>query len=344
MRGFIDKERFDYLIPLPTRQRRKLTEVLEHTLAAFDKDIRPDEVGSLVQANRSGELVHGKDYVVEAMLEVDGKMFCSVAVKGEPHRAAERPAYLRIKVCSAKRQAATRYTVPIQFILRGNSVRLDGKYMLYAHYFSIDNAPPKCYVGITRRHWVTRYFEHVDSSERGARTLFHRIMRDYAGRISNMTHELIRVGLSEEEAFASEEEAFASEEGLVDRCSLMPKGYNMIPGGRRGLAVLYQHGFLDQQNANSEEREDALTAYADSMAFSRAGTPNAALAAYWADDAFAQRMICSQERRLTVDQVRSIRRLLAGGHSAQAIFTQIGGNDVDQIRRVIDGRTYVRVR
>ena len=88
----------------------------------------------------------------------------------------------------------------------------------------------------------------------------------------------------------------------------------------------------------------ALTAYADSMAFSRAGTPNAALAAYWADDAFAQRMICSQERRLTVDQVRSIRRLLAGGHSAQAIFTQIGGNDVDQIRRVIDGRTYVRVR
>jgi hypothetical protein len=337
MRGFLDKERFDYLIPLPTRLRRKLAEVLEHTLAGFDKDVRPGEVSSLVQANRSGELVHGKDYALEAMLEVDGKKFCSVAVKGEPHRAAERPAYLRIKVYSAEWQAATHYTIPIQFILRGNNARLHGKYMLYAHYFSIDNAAPKCYVGITRRHWVTRYLEHVDISKRGARTLFHRIMRDYAGRISNMTHELIRVGMSEEEAFASEEE-------LVDRCSLMPKGYNMIPGGRKGLAVLYQHGFLDQQNADPEAREDALTAYADSMASSRAGTPNAALAAYWADDAFAQRMICSQERRLTADQVRNIRRLHANGHSAEVIFAQIGGNDVGQILRVMDGRTYARVR
>ena len=52
MRGFIDKERFDYLIPLPTRQRRKLAEVLEHTLAAFDKDVRPDEVCNRIRTYR----------------------------------------------------------------------------------------------------------------------------------------------------------------------------------------------------------------------------------------------------------------------------------------------------
>lgn len=337
MSGFLDKERFDYLIPLPARHRRRLAGVLEHALVRLDKDVLSGEIGSLVIANQNGELVQGKDYVLEAMLEIDGKKLCSVAVKREPHRATERPAYLRIKVYSAEWQAATHYTIPIQFVLRGNKEQLEGKYMLYAHYFSIDNAAPKCYVGITRRHWVTRYLEHVDSSERDSQTLFHRIMRDYTGRISNMTHELIRVGLNEEEAYMGEEE-------LVDRCSLMPKGYNMIPGGRKGLAVLYQHGFLDKQNAHPEEREAGLTAYADSLASSRVGMPNAALADYWTDDAFAERMICSQERRLNVDQVRNIRRLHADGHSAEGIFSQIGGNDVGQIRRVIDGRTYVRVR
>lgn len=62
----------------------------------------------------------------------------------------------------------------------------------------------------------------------------------------------------------------------------------------------------------------------------------------WKDDAWAVAQICGREGRLSVEQVRAIREL-ALNHAADLIAERIGARNKEQVQRVINGETYVRV-
>lgn len=60
------------------------------------------------------------------------------------------------------------------------------------------------------------------------------------------------------------------------------------------------------------------------------------------DNDWAIAQICCRDDRLSVDQVRAIREL-AKQFSAEEISIRIGAKDVNQVNRVIYGKTYSRI-
>jgi hypothetical protein len=136
------------------------------------------------------------------------------------------------------------------------------------------------------------------------------------------------------------------EEYLVDKYSLAskhPKGLNMIPGGREGIRFLHQLvGTREENFVDTEDREVALNAFR--AKHPQAGVPNPGVAAAWDDPAYAEAVICGRENRLSADQVRRIRYLAAVGHNLESIKVAIGAVNDGQIKRVIAGRTYSRIK
>jgi hypothetical protein len=74
----------------------------------------------------------------------------------------------------------------------------------------------------------------------------------------------------------------------------------------------------------------------------RKGLPAPWVAEKWKDPEWAVAQICGREDCLSVDQVRAIREL-AKGHPVEEISSRIGARNVEQVRRVLDGKTYTRV-
>jgi hypothetical protein len=57
------------------------------------------------------------------------------------------------------------------------------------------------------------------------------------------------------------EAAMAWEELYVDKWSLAPKGFNMIPGGFKGLRFLHKHRITDRVGITLKERDRAIVEY-----------------------------------------------------------------------------------
>ncbi len=142
----------------------------------------------------------------------------------------------------------------------------------------------------------------------------------------------------------NEEEAMTVEERLVGKYSFGHSlGLNMIPGGKAGVAYLHRLNVLpaDRPVIVDEDREKLLEAYLEEHP--RKGLPNPLLAEHWKDDTYASRIICGGERRLSVEQVRRIRIASEEGLTDVAICKEIGAQNVDQVRRVLTGKTYTRI-
>lgn len=212
-------------------------------------------------------------------------------------------------------------------------------FVLYQHIFGNGASYPVdgyFYVGVTTRSWQNRWSEHKRQIETGSPLLFHRKFREEmgAGRITYVHHKVM--GITDDV-----EVLYNTEEYLVRAHWQDERRLNMIPGGKSGLKYLREHGLLAPRMVPTpDERDVLLEKWLRENP--RRGLPAPWVSERWKDDEWAVAQICGRDGRLSVDQVRGIRRL-ADGHSAEVIADRIGALNKEQVQRVIDGETYTRV-
>lgn len=244
-----------------------------------------------------------------------------------PGESFDCSGWLIIKCQSLLNQKA-QIEIPLNHIFRCYP-NIQGRHCLYAHAFQTD--VPLAYVGITKRRWFDRYSQHVSSSRSGSRLLFHSGLRDHSDKL--ILHKVLFAELSSDDAMELEEE-------FVSSIGLYPLGLNMIPGGKAGFEYLGRLGALAR---SAEERDEIVEQLSSRVSFK--GRPNPLCAALWeSDPGYAERVICGHSGRLTVEQVRKIRQIAGMGKTINAISTLVNASSVRQVKNVLDGRTYSRVR
>ncbi len=230
---------------------------------------------------------------------------------------------------------------PVQIVMKGFTFTPDCHYG-YSHSIVLldENHKPKdgsqhYYIGITKRNWLQRMSEHFREIEKGSNKTFHKAWREYAGKSDVMlSSELITLNHTYKEIMDWEE--WAVDEQMEAGSSL-----NMIPGGFKGLKFLHKHRVIDKENISLEEREKAIETYQRQNP--RLGVPNLIISELWKDEDYAQKVICGHEGRLSVDQVRKIRELDSLSMPVEKIAELVNANSVEQVSRVLSGKTYSRI-
>jgi hypothetical protein len=232
-------------------------------------------------------------------------------------------------------------SVPLQPLMEGYGDVTEG-HQGYSHSIAfLDSAgsfiDQVYYIGVTSRNWLARMEEHMAEIRGGSNKRFHAAWRAYAGDSSVLLNsELIVLNHSFQGIMDWEEEQ-------VDAHMSAGKSLNMIPGGFKGLRFLHQHKVTDRADISWEERDRAIAEYV-SRAGVKAGVPNLFLAELWRDDAFYLKVLAGRTDVLTPGQVLAIRDLAAKGQKPQQIFKAVGARNVEQVKRVLDGKTYRRIR
>lgn len=192
------------------------------------------------------------------------------------------------------------------------------------------------YIGITSRNWLERMEEHFREMRSGSNKRFHAAWRTYAGNSRVMLcSELIVLNHSFDGIMDWEEEQ-------VDLLMAERKALNMIPGGRKGLRFLHEHRLTTSANISLEERENAINEYVRRGGI-RAGVPNLFLAKLWRDEEFYLKVLAGRDDVLTPAQVISIRKLAAEGKDERFICEIVEARNIDQVKRVLAGKTYKRI-
>lgn len=241
--------------------------------------------------------------------------------------------------------------VPLQFILKGWGDASRG-HQCYIHVISHNvnlvnsyndlrerwknDSDDYYYVGITGRNWLVRLSEHIGEMHRGSRKRFHTAWRESLGltgvyfisalRDINMTYE----------------DAMNWEEDNVDKIAYGPNGLNMIPGGFKGLQYLHTLRIIDRMDISLEERDVAIADYVRRNP--RKGIPNPFIAELWKDDEFYLKVIEAREKSLSPEQVKRIRELAGVGIPVTEIARQVCALNELQVKNVLAGRTYVRIK
>ena len=96
-----------------------------------------------------------------------------------------------------------------------------------------------------------------------------------------------------------------------------------------------------------EEREAAITAFAEAeyvqRGGGRAGVPNLLLSRLWLDDEFYLKVLAGRSDVLSPGQVVAIRQMAAEGKTEAEIAASVEARNVDQVKRVLAGKTYKRI-
>lgn len=241
--------------------------------------------------------------------------------------------------------------VPLQFLLKGWGDANSG-HQCYVHTISHNLGQVKSfedwrarfeadsdeyyYVGITGRNWLTRFSEHMGEIRRGSRRDFYDAWRESLGMSDvQFVSSLMDINLTYEDAMNWEET-------YVDRIAYGPNGLNMIPGGFQGLKHLHKLGIIARQNISLEERDRAVAEFLRQNP--RKGIPNPYMAELWKDDNYYLRVNEANPKRLSGEQVRRIRELAVEGKSIEEIAEEVGALNEMQVKNVVAGRTYGRVR
>lgn len=232
-------------------------------------------------------------------------------------------------------------SVPLQALMVGYGDVAEG-HQGYAH--SITFMDPAggvldqvYYIGVTSRNWLIRMEEHLAEIRGGSNKRFHAAWRAYAGDATVMLgSELIALNHTFQGIMAWEEEQ-------VDAMMAAKKSLNMIPGGFKGMRLLHQHRLTDGVEISLEERDKAIAEYVRRVGV-RAGVPNLFLAELWRDDEFYLKVLAGRSDVLTPGQVLAIRDLAAKGRTAQQIVEVVGARNVEQVQRVLQGKTYKRIQ
>jgi hypothetical protein len=241
--------------------------------------------------------------------------------------------------------------LPLQFLLKGWGDANDG-YQCYVHVIkeNIDrdmeinlNTPPRnlsnnefYYAGITGRNWLKRFDEHLSDMRRGSRKWFHTKLRDSFG-INNVLYVSSLIDINHEK-----DDAMKWEEVAVDKWASDEYGLNMIPGGYKGLRFLHEHRITNRVDISLEDRDKAIAEYIRRNP--RKGIPNPLIAELWEDDEYYQRINEAHPKRLSADQVRQIRKLAKDEISIKQIAMTVKAIDERQVKDVIEGITYKRIK
>jgi hypothetical protein len=229
---------------------------------------------------------------------------------------------------------------PLQALMVGWGDVAEG-YQGYAHSISFFDGQGRhleewVYIGVTSRNWLERMEEHLQEIRSGSNKRFHAAWRNYAGNSRVVLgSELIVLNHSFDGIMAWEEEQ-------VDVHMAGGSSLNMIPGGFKGLRFLHEHKVTASANISLEERECAILKYVQ-----REGTqprvPNLLLAKLWRDDGFYLKVLAGRDDVLTPSQVVAIRQLAAEGKDKRLICEVVAACNIDQVKRVLAGKTYKRV-
>lgn len=232
-------------------------------------------------------------------------------------------------------------SVPLQVLMTGYGDVSQG-HQGYAHSISFNDPAGGIlnqvyYVGITSRNWLVRMEEHLAEVRGGSNKRFHAAWRAHTGNAEVVLgSELVVLN-------HSYEGIMAWEEMMVDAQMAAGKSLNMIFGGFKGLRFLHEHRLTDQVNVSFEERDKAIAEYVRRVGV-RGGVPNLFLAELWRDDDFYLKVLGGRSDVLTPRQVLNIRELSTLGRTTQQILESVGARNVKQVQRVLDGKTYTRVR
>lgn len=213
-------------------------------------------------------------------------------------------------------------------------------YVLYQHIFGQGNSYPNdgyFYVGVTTRSWQKRWSEHKRAIRGGSPLLFHKKFREEeaTGRLTYVHHKVMAITDNIEQLYGAEE--FLVEGHWQDKRRL-----NMIPGGKSGLRYLRENGLLHKSVIPlPDERDRIVSKWLKDHP--RKGLPAPWVSEKWRDNDWAVAQICGRDGRLSVEQVQAIRKL-AKEYSAEEIAARIGARNVTQVKRVLEGKTYVRVK
>jgi hypothetical protein len=192
------------------------------------------------------------------------------------------------------------------------------------------------YIGITSRNWLERMEEHVQEMRSGSNKRFHAAWRTYAGDSRVMLgSELVIINHSFDGVMDWEEEQ-------VDIHMAGGTSLNMIPGGHKGLRFLHEHRVTTSDNISLEDRDNAISEYVRRVGI-RAGVPNLLLAKLWRDDEFYLKVLAGRTDVLTPGQVVAIRQLAAEGKDEHLICETVRARNVEQVKRVLAGKTYKRI-
>ena len=340
---------------LPQGHGLSLAQRLEECLRGInDKDGRlRGSIDHLIKQNeKTRSLSRGSKRLIQSPVEV--AQASDVASRLINTRAIERPdsAPAKLHTILAYEDGMTWKTiVPLQFLLKGWGDANSG-HQCYVHTISHNlsrvqsfedwrarvqaDSDDYYYVGITGRNWLLRLSEHIGDMRRGSRKRFHEAWRDSLGmRDVQFISALIDINLTFEDAMNWEEQN-------VDRVAYGPNGLNMIPGGFKGLRFLHEHRITDRERISLEERDRAIAKYLRQNP--RKGIPNPFMAELWKDDEYYLKVIEARPKTLLGDQVRLIRRLAAEGKSIEKIAEEVGALNETQVKNVIAGRTYRRIR
>lgn len=137
------------------------------------------------------------------------------------------------------------------------------------------------------------------------------------------------------------DEAMQVEERLVER-TLHPAGLNMIPGGYAGLRLLHKLGFLRRAKATVEERDFAVARYLQQLP--RQQNPAPWISDRWQSDEYYERVILSRSNTLSKDQVQKIRKFGNDWKFSLEVIAQLSGANERQVRYVLSGIYYSRVK
>lgn len=231
-------------------------------------------------------------------------------------------------------------SVPLQALMAGYGDVNEG-HQGYAHTIAFLDAAGSpieewFYLGVSSRNWLVRMEEHMREIRSGSGKRFHAAWRAYAGDSRVMLNsELIVLNHS----FAG---IMGWEEQQVDAHMAAGNSLNMIPGGFKGMRFLHEHRVTRRARMSLDERDKAIEAYVRREGI-RPSLPNPFLARLWEDDAFYLKVLAGRSDVLVPAQVLEIRRLSAGGTDEAAIAVAVGARNVEQVRRVLAGKTYRRV-
>lgn len=249
-------------------------------------------------------------------------------------------------------------SVPLQCVIKNWGDASKG-HMIYEHDISpMDHSRDQLgdqfksarYIGLTSRNWQTRYREHQRDALTGSELLFHTTLASVfpEGGVSQVgmgAFEVVRRGLcltSElEYVNLSYEEAMEVEENLVER-TLHPAGLNMIPGGFAGIKLLHKLGFLRREKATVEERNLAAAKYLQQLPRQR--NPSPWVSDSWQKDEYYEMVVLGRTNTLSKEQVQQIRKFGNDWNFNPAIIARLAGASERQVRDVLSGKYYSRVK
>ena len=230
-------------------------------------------------------------------------------------------------------------SIPLQYIMKGFP-NIKKQHYGYAHKIAVldDNGQVEneyTYIGVTGRDWLKRMSEHFNEIKNGSNKLFHKTWREFTGKSNVLLSSELIIGDH------TYEQIMAWEETMVDRCMDSGNSLNMIPGGFKGMKFLHEHRLLNSDKANLEERDAAILEY--QKQHPRAGISNLLISELWKDDNYASKIICGPEGRLSVQQVQKIRELDNAGIPIEKICEMVNALNINQVERVLSGKTYSRI-